>query len=247
MIIYLGEAERWKTARTELPNTAEFEPLRDALKSKDRDKKELLAAAAAELDRAVDAHPATEDNPIVPDNLYETTMGDSGLLKRWESTFGEDDKAEKLFGLLAWQYFFNHDSKWRAQASDTPGLGKLGWSYHLESEEPAVSFGLEAKPAEPEAAAGQPERHDDKSAVVELPTEAAGLVLNQCVFWKTQGDYGRIVAKPRQSPTNFLKTQQSVRFAPARGEPVDQRQKWINTENLEVAHQDNCKQIEPAE
>jgi len=276
MIRYLGESKRYKTARTELPQTAEFKPLRVLLESKDQVKKGLLNSATAALSKTVTARRTPQAKPIVPDDLYEATLGDSGLLTRWEKTFDGSDNARKLFGLLAWRYFFNDDSTWLAKASDSPRLGKRAWSYHVEREAGGTRAAVKKKRVEPQTRATpvledkvQPEaappaaekEHEEspvrgiewgamqnESAVLtELPTEAAGLVLNQCVLWTTERRYGRIVGEPREHPNDFLATQQFVRFASRMGEPVNRRQKWIDTENLAVADQDKCKQIEPVE
>ena len=149
MIKYLDESERWKTARTAVPNTAEFKPLKEALKSKNQATKKLLAAATAALSESVEGQPASKEEPIVPGDLYHGTLGGAGLLKTWEKTFDGSDKAAKFFGLLAWHYFFKHDATWLARAADTPGLGKQGWKYYVETKAVPAPAAVEKKAAQP--------------------------------------------------------------------------------------------------
>jgi hypothetical protein len=282
MIKYLDESERWKTARTAVPNTAEFKPLKEALKSKNQATKKLLAAATAALSESVEGQPASKEEPIVPGDLYHGTLGGAGLLKTWEKTFDGSDKGAKLFGLLAWHYFFKHDTTWLAKAADTAGLGKQGWKYYVETKAVPAAAAVEKKqaqrrrraasrgraatakegtevlaeaapaPAAVEKKEGEPRRRAASrgraataAEATELPTEAAGMVLNQCVFWKTKKKHGRIVGEPRRNPADFTVTQQFLRFAPAMGEPVEHRQGWADSDNLDVVHQDNCLRIEP--
>jgi hypothetical protein len=247
MIKYRGKSERWKTARTPVPNTAEFKPLKAALKSKNQATKELLEAATGALSKSVEARAASKEKPIVPGELYHGTLGAAGLLVTWEKTFKGSDNAAKLFGLLAWHYFFKRDETWLAEAPDTRSLGKQGWKYYVESKAVPAPAAVRKKAARRRTRSATRGMARTVAEATELPTEAAGMVLNQCVFWKTKKRHGRIVGEPRPNPADFEVTQQFLRFAPSMGEPVEHRQGWADTDNLEVAHQDNCLRIEPAE
>ena len=222
-IKYLGEAERWKRARTRLPETAEFAPLRKVLESGDQAKNDLLGAVAAELKKSVEAHPSSQENPVVPDDLYHATLARAGLLN-WENAFGGSEKAAKFFGLVAWTYFFDDDSAWLAKAPDTPGLGKRAWTYYIDPDAIAISAAAGTKAAGLPAivdhetgiadvvGTGAAERSapavsraivDRETGMAQLPTEAAGLVLNQCVYWKTKKRYGRIAARTEARSRGF--------------------------------------------
>jgi hypothetical protein len=237
MIKYLGESERWKTARTGVPNTAEFKPLKAALKSKDQDTKKLIAAATAALSKSVEGQPVSKKEPIVPGDLYHVTLEGAGLRKTWEETFDGSEKATKLFGLLAWRYFFKHDATWLATPPDTPGLGRQAWSYHVESKGARASAGVESKGT-------GPRRRGGAAGVTERPAKAAKFVLNQCVRWDHDHNCGRIVGGPTPDPLNPRSMRYLVRFKPEQGEPDNVQS--IAEKHLGRADEKECAKIKLA-
>jgi hypothetical protein len=129
MIKFRGERERYKIARTMVPRTAEFEAFRIA--KVDERKSELMDEAFSVLGRAVDAHPDLRETGICPDNIYEDVMRKRGFREQWEEAFGGEQNGRDMFGLVAWTYFFKHQSDWLGTPPDTAGLGKQGWKYTL--------------------------------------------------------------------------------------------------------------------
>jgi hypothetical protein len=129
MIKFEGEQSRLKTARTEVPDTAEFKPFRDA--SGEDAKSQLIDRAAAAFGRFVDTHPDQRTTTIRPDEVYDQVLREGGLQQDWQNAFGGDQKGRDLFGLVAWTYFFKHDADWMGTPAQAPGLGKLGWTYSL--------------------------------------------------------------------------------------------------------------------
>jgi len=137
--------KQFKKARASEPKTREFKLYHEA--KADSRKKELMDAASAALARVAATHPDAATEGLRPDDLYETVLLGEGLRGNWETIFGGEDAGRHLFGLVAYNRFCTSDSSWLATPSQTPGLGKRGWTYLAESAAPDVSRGLEAVPA----------------------------------------------------------------------------------------------------
>jgi hypothetical protein len=140
MIKLLGERGEYMNALAVLPDGAEFLALNSILDENEKGKLELMAAATKAIGDMVDAHPDRNQKGIRADELYDGALGGAKIRERWEKSFGRTEEGRELFGLVAWRYFFDHKSTWFAKASDTPGLGKRGWTYMPEAEPEASSL-----------------------------------------------------------------------------------------------------------
>lgn len=134
MIKFLGEHGEYKNPWTVLPNIAEFLSLNSVLDENEKARLDLVAAATKAFGDAVDVYPDRDKKGIRPDDLYEHALAGARIRERWEDTFGGQENGRDLFGLVAWKYFLDHKLTWCANASDTPGLGKRGWTYMPEAE-----------------------------------------------------------------------------------------------------------------
>jgi quinol monooxygenase YgiN len=219
-----SERERYKNALTRVPKTAEFNPYRDA--EADKPKSDLMHRASAALGRVVDTHP-DRDKGLRPDDLYNTVMEEEqGLRKSWEEAFGGEKGGRDLFGLVAWTHFYDDKTTtWLATPADTPGLGKLGWTYLAERKRvPAEGLARSAELAKQ----FQPKYRR-----------------SQCVKWDRDEDsmYGRVMDGPRDFAGPAPEKRYLVRFRPQLGVPKDER--WIVDYNLVEADDNSCLGIDP--
>ena len=208
----------YRVMRTRVPRTRTFELYRRA----QEEAPELLKQIYAVISRDVEAR--------ATDEVHRSTVLMSGIpsdrpfQKRWVDFSDSEVERRSLFEQVLWTYFFDRQETWE---TTWPDKGRIGAEYVREVVKPSEARepGLRPKGAKgvaPKAASrgigpaptGQPgEEHeervrhvsprttrDDSAAIAELPTEAAGLVLNQCVLWKTTKTYGRIVCPSRLDP-----------------------------------------------
>jgi hypothetical protein len=131
MITYQGKDKKLKNAKTALPRDAEFEPLRAILQGGDQALLKLLSTATEALDSEIGKNPDSVVQRVKPDAIYEAVLGKAQILEPWEDAFGGTERGRNLFGLVAWRYFFNHNSIWFAQPSETES-GKRSWTYSAE-------------------------------------------------------------------------------------------------------------------
>ena len=250
--------------RTRVPRTRTFELYRRA----QEEAPELLKQIYAVISRDVEARATDEVHRSTV--LMSGIPSDQPFQKRWVDFSDSEAQRRSLFEQVLWTYFFDRQETWE---TTWPDKGRTGAEYVCEPKRPPVAQAPARRPKgaaapAPKAASrgigaaptGQPaEEHeervrhvsprttrDESAAIAELPTAAAGLVLNQCVLWRTKKTYGRIVAS-RPDPEDDQSTQQCVRFASLMGEPKDQREIWIDSGKLRVADQDNCRDVEPAD
>ena len=165
-----------------VPQTAEFKPYVYARAQES--KADLMCDALAALDRVIDRHPDPDEKGLRANDLYQTVLEEQGLRESWEQAFGGEDTGRDLFGLVAWAYFFRHDTTWLATASDTPGLGKQGWTYLAEQTTPVQPSGAKAGAIERALA----DAEEDKEGYIPQ--------MGNCVEWNL-GGYGKVDQGPR--------------------------------------------------
>ncbi len=189
-----------KVARTSPPHTTEFKPYVEA--RADQAQSKLIDEASAVFGSAVDKNSQHARTGLRPDDLYEASLAEKGLQKRWEAAFGGEESGRRMFGLVAWIYFFEHGDHWLGRPSDRAGLGKRGWTYvaEPEPEEPAAApvvpspprFGRHISMQPPAAAAAA------AAGVSPAPQVVAEYKfrLHQMVFVRGQG--GKFGTIPRE-------------------------------------------------
>jgi hypothetical protein len=239
MLKYQGKARKRKVARTMVPKTAEFEPYAKARAKKATAK--LVDEAFAAFGRSVDASPDLARSGLRPDDLYAAALAKKGLRKRWEAAFDGEESGRRLFGLVAWTYFFQNSQSWLGTAPETSGVGKRGWIYAAEPEASAPAPRISAPLAEAPVKNGP-------SAIAGVGSERAattGFKQGDCVRLRgAKPRYGRVVRGPQERPElNELipKPYYRVRLKEALDVPFSEQ--WVKADDLTKGEDGFCDGI----
>ena len=196
MLRFLSRGQQPKVARSSPPQTIEFKPYVEA--RADQAKSKLIAEASAVFGNVVARKPELARTGLRPDDLYEDSLADKGLQKRWEAAFGGEESGRRMFGLVSWTFFVDHDGHWLGTPSSKAGLGKRGWTYKVDPE-PEKPAATPVVPSPQGSGRGIPMRTTVAAApAAHVPKVAAELKfrLHQMVLVRGQG--GKFGTIPRE-------------------------------------------------